>query len=93
MATKVMDEYKDGKGAREWQCRQVELCSSMMRAIQAQVSCRYVSMGHERPTEADCGTAYPTFDGQSPNQLKDDIRKLRRELLNLAKSYGWKYGK
>ena len=35
---------------------------------------------------------YEQVDGAASRQVKEDVKRLRRELLLLAKSYGWNYG-
>lgn len=97
MSTRVRNEGDMGIGprgredVRRWQVEQATLCKHMMESLVEQVIVHRDNMG------GDIGSItrtqdYEQVDGASNSQVKEDIKRLRRELLLLAKSYGWSYG-
>ena len=97
MSTRVRNESEIGIGTsgredvRRWQVEQASLCKHMMDSLVEQVIVHRDNMG------GDLGSItrnkdYEQVDGASSHQVKEDVKRLRRELLLLAKSYGWSYG-
>lgn len=97
MSTRVRNENELGIGShgredvRRWQVEQVRLCKRLMDSLVEQVIVHRDNMG------GDIGSItrskeYEQVDGASSRQVKEDVKRLRRELLLLAKSYGWSYG-
>ena len=97
MSTRVRNESELGIGTsgredvRSWQVEQASLCKHMMDSLVEQVIVHRDNMGGgigsiTRTPE------YEQVDGASSHQVKEDVKRLRRELLLLAKSYGWSYG-
>lgn len=97
MSTRVLNENEFGIGnkgredVRKWQVAQAGLCKSLMDALVEQVIVHRDNMG------GDLGSitrtpGYEQVDGAASRQVKEDVKRLRRELLLLAKSYGWSYG-
>ena len=97
MSTRVRNESEPGIGTigredvRKWQVEQASLCKHMMDSLVEQVIVHSDNMG------GDLGSItrtpdYEQVDGASSHQVKEDVKRLRRELLLLAKSYGWSYG-
>ena len=97
MSTRVRNESDFGIGTigredvRKWQVEQASLCKHMMDSLVEQVIVHSDNMG------GDLGSItrtpdYEQVDGASSHQVKEDVKRLRRELLLLAKSYGWSYG-
>lgn len=97
MSTRVRNENERGIGnkgredVRTWQVAQVGFCKSLMDALVEQVVVHRDNMG------GDLGSitrtpGYEQVDGAASRQVKEDVKRLRRELLLLAKSYGWSYG-
>ena len=97
MSTRVRNESEPEigtsgrKDVRKWQVEQVSLCKALMDSLVEQVIVHRDNMG------GDLGSItrtpeYEQVDGASNRQVKEDVKRLRRELLLLAKSYGWSYG-
>lgn len=97
MSTRVRNENELGIGnqgredVRRWQVAQAGFCKSLMNALVEQVIVHRDNMG------GDLGSitrtpGYEQVDGAASRQVKEDVKRLRRELLLLAKSYGWSYG-
>lgn len=97
MSTRVRDENELGIGnkgredVRKWQVAQAGLCKALMDSLVEQVIVHRDNMG------GDLGSitrtpGYEQVDGAASRQVKEDVKRLRRELLLLAKSYGWSYG-
>ena len=97
MSTRVRNESEIGIGTsgredvRRWQVEQASLCKHMMDSLVEQVIVHRDNMG------GDLGSItrnkdYEQVDGASSHQVKEDVKRLRRELVLLAKSYGWRYG-
>lgn len=97
MSTRVRNENELGIGShgredvRKWQVEQASLCKRLMDSLVEQVIVHRDNMG------GDIGSItrtqdYEQVDGASSRQVKEDVKRLRRELLLLAKSYGWSYG-
>lgn len=97
MSTRVRNENQLGIGnhgredVRKWQVAQAGICKALMDSLVEQVIVHRDNMG------GDLGSItrtpeYEQVDGASNRQVKEDVKRLRRELLLLAKSYGWSYG-
>ena len=97
MSTRVRNESElvigtsGREDVRRWQVEQASLCKHMMDSLVEQVIVHRDNMG------GDLGSItrtkdYDQVDGASSHQVKEDVKRLRRELLLLAKSYGWSYG-
>lgn len=97
MSTRVRSENQPGIGnhgredVRKWQVAQAGLCKALMDSLVEQVIVHRDNMG------GDLGSItrtpeYEQVDGASNRQVKEDVKRLRRELLLLAKSYGWSCG-
>lgn len=76
---------------REWQVNQAGLCKALMDSLAEQVDTHRDKMG-ARDVELSTLSEYEQAEGASSRQVKEDVKRLRRELLLLAKSYGWSYG-
>ena len=62
-----------------------------MDSLAEQVGTHRDKMG-ARDVELSSLREYEQAEGASSRQVKEDVKRLRRELLLLAKSYGWSYG-
>ena len=97
MSTRVRNENDPGIGShgredvRKWQVEQASLCKHMMDSLVEQVIVHRDNMGGDFGSITRT-TDYDQVDGASSRQVKEDVKRLRRELLLLAKSYGWSYG-
>lgn len=97
MSTRVRDEQAPEAGSyelaevRKWQVRQAELCGRMMDSLVEQVLIHSDKMGSSSGS-LSLGREYEQAEGAGGHQVKEDVKRLRRELLLLAKSYGWSYG-
>lgn len=97
MSTRVRNESDLGIGnhgreeIRKWQVEQASLCKHMMDSLVEQVIVHSDNMGGDLGSITRT-TEYEQVDGASSHQVKEDVKRLRRELLLLAKSYGWSYG-
>lgn len=97
MSTRVRNENELGIGnqgredVRRWQVAQAVLCKTLMESLVEQVIVHRDNMGGDTGSITRT-TNYDQVDGASSNQVKEDVKRLRRELLLLAKSYGWSYG-
>ena len=97
MSTRVRNESDMGIGpsgredVRKWQVEQATLCKHMMDSLVEQVIVHRDNMGGDMGSITR-NPEYEQVDGASSSQVKDDVKRLRRELLLLAKSYGWSYG-
>lgn len=76
---------------REWQVEQASLCKSLMDSLAEQVGTHRDKLG-ARGVELSSLREYEQAEGAGSRQVKEDVKRLRRELLLLAKSYGWSYG-
>ena len=76
---------------REWQVEQAVLCKALMDSLAEQVGTHRDKVG-ARSVELSSRRDYEQAEGAGSRQVKEDIKRLRRELLLLAKSYGWSYG-
>lgn len=97
MSTRVRNESDLGIGTsgredvRKWQVEQASLCKHMMDSLVEQVIVHRDNMGGYLGSITRA-PEYEQVDGASSHQVKEDVKRLRRELLLLAKSYGWSYG-
>ena len=97
MSTRVRNESELGIGTigredvRKWQVEQASLCKHMMDSLVEQVIVHRDNLGGDLGSITG-NPEYEQADGASSHQVKEDVKRLRRELLLLAKSYGWSYG-
>lgn len=97
MSTRVRNENElvignsGRENVRNWQVEQASLCKHMMDSLVEQVIVHRDNMGGELGSITST-VDYEQVDGASSHQVKEDVKRLRRELLLLAKSYGWSYG-
>lgn len=97
MDGRIRDEKAPGAlpsdllAVREWQVEQAGLCKALMDSLAEQVGAHRDKMG-ARDVGLSTLREYEQAEGASSRQVKEDVKRLRRELLLLAKSYGWSYG-
>lgn len=76
---------------RKWQVEQAKLCKALMDSLVEQVA---VHSGKMIGASGNLSQRYfyEQAEGAASRQVKEDVKRLRRELLLLAKSYGWRCG-